>query len=81
MYKRLILKQLGQILTNFAFWTKLKRYISRSFRFLSDVSTFLFIQRNVKHMLSLKDVSLNFYIFQGKYNIHKNERSEFRTKM
>ncbi len=56
-----------------------------SFRFWFDVSAFLFVQRNVNYMLSLKYVIctyshkkqndwvgyvINFYILQGKYNIH-----------
>ncbi len=54
--------------------------------FWSDVSAFLFLQRKVNYMLSLKDVIctdshkskmieyvVNFYILLGKYYIHKQE--------
>ncbi len=57
-----------------------------SLRFWSDVSAFLFLQRNVNYMLSLKygictythksktiEYVVNFYILQGKYYIHKQK--------
>ncbi len=57
-----------------------------SLRFWSDVSAFLFLQRNVNYMLSLKYVIctyshksndlvyvVNFHILQGKYYIHKQK--------
>ncbi len=57
-----------------------------SLRFWSDVSAFLFLQRNFYYILSLKDVIctyshkskiieyvVNFYILQGKYYIHKQK--------
>ncbi len=64
-----------------------------SLRFWSDVSAFLFLQRNVNYMLSLKDVIctisqkskmiqcvVNFYILQGKYYIHKQKFAKCTPK-
>ncbi len=60
---------------------------------LSDVSAFLFLQRHINYMLSLKDdictyshksemieYFVNIYILQGKYCIH-NRICKTHTKM
>ncbi len=64
-----------------------------SLRFCSDVSAFLFLQRNVNYMLSLKYVIctythkskmvecvVNFYILQAKYYIHKQKFAKCTPK-
>ncbi len=60
---------------------------------LSDVSAFLFLQRHINYMLSLKDdictyshksemieYFVNIYILQGKYCIHKQKFAKHTPK-
>ncbi len=74
-------------------WCHLFYNCDLSLRFWSDVSAFLFLQRNFNFMLSLKYVIctytqkskmieyvVNFYILQGKYYIHKQKFAKCTPK-